>query len=79
MASYSTEDLELSGELQNYNNAKEAIIGALVREGFLSEEQAEIIVTQYAVVIVKNNWFGQAIGKLLSRKDIQYIKLVKIV
>ena len=79
MASYSTEDLELSGDLQNYNNAKEAIIGALVREGFLSEEQAEIIVTQYAVVIVKNNWFGQAIGKLLSRKDIQYIKLVKIV
>ena len=79
MASYSTEDLELSGELQNYNNAKEAIIYALVREGFLSEEQAEIIVTQYAVVIVKNNWFGQAIGKLLSRKDIQYIKLVKIV
>ena len=79
MASYSTTDLELSGDLQNYNNAKEAIILALVREGFLSEEQAEIIVTQYAVVIVKNNWFGQAIGKLLSRKDIQYIKLVKIV
>ena len=79
MASYSTEDLELSGDLQNYNNAKEAIIGALVREGFLSEEQAEIIVTQYAVVMVKSNWFGQAIGKLLSRKDIQYIKLVKIV
>ena len=79
MASYSTTDLELSGDLQNYNNAKEAIIGALVREGFLSEEQAETITTQYAVVIVKNNWFGQAIGKLLSRKDIQYIKLVKIV
>jgi len=79
MASYSTTDLELSGDLQNYNNAKEAIISALFREGFLSEEQAETIITQYAVVIVKGNWLGQAIGKLLSRKDVQYIKLVKIV
>ena len=79
MASYSTTDLELSGDLQNYNNAKEAIILALVREGFLTEEQAETIITQYAVVMVKGNWFGQAIGNLLGKKDVQYIKFVKIV
>ena len=79
MASYSTTDLELSGDLENYNSAKEAIISALLREGFLSEKQAETIITQYAVVIVKGNWLGQAIGKLLNKKDVQYIKLVKIV
>lgn len=79
MASYSTQDLELSGDLQNYNNAKEAIISALVREGFLNNEQAETILTQYAVVMVKGNWFGEVIGRLLNKKDVQYIKLVKIV
>ena len=74
-----TRELELSGDLANYNNAKEAIIDALVREDFLTEEQAETIKTRYAVVLVEGNWFGQAIGKLFTKKDVQYIKLVKIV
>jgi hypothetical protein len=79
MASYSEQDLELSGDLQNYNNAKEAIVDALVREEFLTEEQGETIKTRYAVVLVKNNWLGLTIGRLLGKKDVQYIKLVKIV
>lgn len=78
MASYSEMDLALAGDLENYNSAKEAIVDALVREQFLTEEQAETIKTKYAVVLVKGNWFGQAIGKLLNKKDVQYIKLVKI-
>ena len=79
MASYSAQDLELTGDLENYNSAKEVIIRGLFREGFLTEEQAETIVTQYAVVMVKGNWFGQAIGNLLGKKDVQYIKFVKVV
>lgn len=79
MSSYSNQDLELSGDLQNYNNAKEAIIDALVREQFITEEQSETLKTRYAVVMVKGNWFGRAIGNLLGNKDIQYIKVVKIV
>jgi hypothetical protein len=35
--------------------------------------------TKYTIVLVKGNWLGQAIGKLLGKKDVQYIKLVKIV
>ena len=79
MASYSTTDLELTQDLENYNNAKEAIVNSLAREKFITEEQAEQINTNYAVVLVKNNWLGQAIGKLLGRKDVQYIKLMKVV
>jgi hypothetical protein len=79
MASYSTQDLELSGDLENYNNAKEAIVSALAREGFNTYEQAELINENYAIVIVKNNWLGQAIGRLLGKKDVQYIKLMKLV
>ena len=79
MASYSTEDLGLTDDLQNYNNAKEAIVDALVREEFLTEEQGVTIKTKYAVVLVKNNWLGLTIGKLLGKRDVQYIKLVKVV
>jgi hypothetical protein len=79
MASYSEMDLSLAGDLENYNSAKEAIVDALFREEFITEEQAETLKTKYVVVIVKGNWFGQAIGKLLNKKDVQYIKLVKIV
>lgn len=79
MASYSTTDLELSGKLENYNNAKEAIVDGLVREGYINEDQGGEIKTKYAVVLVKNNWLGLTIGKLLGKKDVQYIKLVKIV
>ena len=74
-----TRELELSGDLANYNMTKEVIVDALVREDFLTEEQAETIKTRYAVVLIQGNWFGQAIGKLLNKKDVQYIKLVKIV
>lgn len=74
-----TQDLELSGNLENYNSAKEAVVNALVREGFLTEDQAETINTKYAIILVQGNWLGQAIGKLLNKKDVQYIKLVKIV
>ena len=79
MASYSEMDLALAGDLENYNSAKEAIVDALVREEFITEEQAETLKTKYAVVLVKGNWFGTVIGKLLNKKDVQYIKLVKIV
>jgi single-stranded DNA-specific DHH superfamily exonuclease len=79
MANYSEMDLSLAGDLENYNSAKEAIVDALFREEFITEEQAETLKTKYVVVLVKGNWFGTVIGKLLSKKDTQYIKLVKIV
>jgi hypothetical protein len=78
MASYSMDEVELASELTNYNAAKEAIVDGLVREQFLTVEQAETIKTKYAVALVKNNWFGSAIANLINRKDVTVIKLVKI-
>lgn len=74
-----TQELELSEDLTNYNAIKECIIQGLVRENFLTEEQGTTIINQYAVVIVRNNWLGLAISKLLGTKDASYVKLVKIV
>ena len=79
MASYSMDEVQLASELTNYNATKEAIVNGLVREGFLTVEQGNTIKDQYAVALVKNNWFGDAVAKLINRKDATIIKLVKIV
>ena len=79
MASYSMDEVQLASELTNYNATKEAIVNGLVREGFLTVEQGDTIKDHYAVALVKNNWFGDAVAKLINRKDVTVIKLVKIV
>lgn len=79
MANYSTQDLQLTDDLENYNKVKEAFVDTLLREEFITADQAEILKTRYAVVLVKGNWFGQAIGKLFAKPDVQYIKIMKVV
>jgi len=72
------QDLELSNDLSNYNMVKESIIDVLVREDFITPEIANEIKSKYAVVLIKGNWFGGTIAKLLNR-DATVIKFVKIV
>jgi len=79
MTNYSDQEFMLTGDLENYNAVKEAVIDSLTREEFITQEQAETIKNNYAVVLVKNNWFGIAIGKLLGKKDSTYIRVMKIV
>lgn len=79
MGNYSDKEFILTEDLQNFNAVKEAIIDSLCREQFITNEQAETIKNNYAVVLVKNNWFGMAIGNLLGKKDTQYIKIMKVV
>ena len=73
-----TDELELSADLSNYNTVKECIIDCLVREKFLTEDQGTEIKSGYAVVLVKDNWFGATIAKLINRPS-TVIKVVKIV
>ena len=73
-----TEEVELSQDLANYNAVKESIIDALVREEFLTPEVGTEIKSKYAVVLVKGNWFGNTIAKILNR-EATVIKFVKIV
>jgi hypothetical protein len=76
---YSDKEFILTEDLQNFNIVKEAIIDSLCREEYITEEQANKIKETYAVVLVKNNWFGRTIGNLLGKKDTQYIKIMKVV
>jgi len=72
------EALELAGNLENYNTVKEAIIDTLVREKFLTEKQGIEIKSNYAVVLVKGNWLGRTIAKIINRQNTQ-IRVMKVV
>ncbi len=72
------EALELAGNLENYNTVKEAIIDALVRENFITEEQGLEIKSNYAVVLVKGNWLGRTIAKIINKQNTQ-IRVMKAV
>jgi hypothetical protein len=76
---YSDKEFILTEDLQNFNVVKEAIIDSLCREEYITEQQANTIKENYAVVLVKNNWFGRTIGSLLGKKDTQFIKVMKVV
>lgn len=72
------EALELAGNLENYNTVKEAVIDTLVRESFLTKKDGDMIKSNYAVVLVKGNWFGRTIGRLINKQTTQ-IRVVKVV
>ena len=73
-----SEAIELSENLENFNTVKEAIIHSLVRENFLTEEQGIEINSNYVVVLVKGNWFGRTIGKIINKSTTE-IRVVKVV
>lgn len=68
----------------SFNMVKESFVDALVKEGFLQQEQGELIKASYAVTLQKKGWLGRIISKLLwkedgSDKDQMKVVVVKIV
>lgn len=68
------------------NQAKETTVQSLCQEGFLTEEQRDQILGNYAIVIHKKNWFGEILGKVRNLvsstekdHDTIYINLVKLI
>lgn len=53
----------------NFNLVKEGFIDALVTEKFLTKEQADLIKKNYAITLVRKNWFGRFVDSLLWGKD----------
>lgn len=53
----------------NFNLVKEGFIDALVTENFLTKEQADFIKKNYAITLVRKNWFGRFVDSLLWGKD----------
>jgi hypothetical protein len=48
---------------------KEGFVDGLVAEKFLTPEQGDMIKKNYAITIVKRNWFGRLVDGLLWAKD----------
>ena len=70
------------GELQAaFNQTKEVVVGSLLTEGFITEEQAEEILTDYAIVVHEKGMLGKTIDKILGRAErstnITMVKLVR--
>lgn len=53
----------------NFNMVKEGLVDGLVSEKFLTPEQGDMIKKNYAITIVKRNWFGRLVDGLLWGKD----------
>lgn len=66
----------------NFNLVKEAIADALVTEKYISAEQGDFFKKNYAVTLVKKNWFGRLIDSLLwskESKDDYKLVVVKVI
>lgn len=73
LGTYSISDLQVIS-----NQVKDQIIDALVREKFLSQEQADIISGQYCVIFSEKGWLGKLWDKILQTEDDKmYVNIVK--
>ena len=75
--------MNLEEDLHNYNQVKECIIDALIREKIITEEQGIDIKSSYVIMLVKGSWFGRTIAGLMEKNSIDknstIIKFMKIV
>jgi hypothetical protein len=72
--------METSDMQKNANIVKEALLGALEREGML-KESGEVIASRYAVVISKPGWLGSVFKRMSGtfEKNMLAVDVVKVV
>lgn len=61
----------------NANKVKELVIGQLLKDEVINEEQAQLYATSWNVIIVKSNWFERWMNKFGKKKDNWSFKFVK--
>jgi hypothetical protein len=64
--------LNLEQDTVNANALKEIVIGRLLEDKVITEEQAEEYVTKWQVIIVKYGWFERWLKSLGGRKSEDY-------
>lgn len=69
MSSFYTYSMTEADLTKLCNQSKELFISALVCNKFLTEEQAEEIDENYAIIIKQKGWFGEAWDKLRGVKE----------
>ena len=74
---YTFDDAEL---LKQTNYTLGAVVDGLRREGFLTQDQANQIHTNYSIIIESKNWLPEFLTKWMRMKDTTLkIRLVKAI
>lgn len=68
-------------EIQNHQSLKHAVVKALVKEGFLSNKDADYFLDRYIVVFSKSKWYERAYNKIFGsrNKNGLYYDIVKFI
>lgn len=61
--------LSEAGITANLNSGKELLIEALLADNVICEDTARLIMTEYALIVVRKNWLGEMWDKLRGVKD----------
>lgn len=66
---------------KNFNLAKEYMVEALVKEGYLTPDQGGEIVSKYAIILTKKTWLGKLASRLFGdgEEDNYKVVVVKII
>lgn len=58
--------LKLEADMQNYQKVKELVLGQLVREGLLDQDDADEFDERCQVLVYKGNWFSKWFDKNIN-------------
>lgn len=73
---------ELESEMTNYNLVKELVIGKLVEENLLDQDDANEFIERCQVLVYKGNWFSKWFDKNMVPKGLEknnhYMRIIEM-
>ena len=71
--------LEMESLVKDANTLKEMVVKELVEQKLLDSKVGEAFITNYHIVLLKQNWFRYWGGKIMGKDDKgYYYKIVKL-
>lgn len=80
MMDFDSYSLTQNDLIENLNVAREHFVSQMLKEGVISEEQATIMLEDYAILITKKGMLGRTLDKILNLKEGKLsFKTIKII
>ena len=72
--------LSIENDMANYNKVKDLVVGHMVKEGYISEEEGEEFVDRCQILLYKGSWFSRWFDKNRKgdKKDGWYFRIVEM-
>lgn len=74
--------IDLDSSAKNSQIVKDIVVGAMILEGFISNDEGKRFLENYAVITVKKGWLSSMIDKFFTmteNKDDFYYRVVKVI